>query len=204
MTNIYKNNAIYHSYVSKLTKWLKCSIITISSKEVSYCMNLSVVKEICETCSYGKEKIERRSNYLSENDFQIEYCSCDKVGYKHYAAGYCGDVDTFLKDNLTKKTKGLRRKDTAYRRYMKRVKEKRLRSIIENYGLAPHVGWVVESQRVGADGNSCGVYIKYPKNSKHQKYLKAQTSRKNRRNYIDLPTKGNKYRRVVDYWWELY
>ncbi|NMA32240.1 MAG: hypothetical protein GX941_10620 [Candidatus Methanofastidiosa archaeon] len=166
-------------------------------------MNLSVAKEICETCGYGKEEIERRSNYLSENDFRIEYCSCDKVGCKHYAAGYCGDVDAFLRDSPTTKTKGPRRKDAAYRRYMERVKKKRLRNIIENYGFTPHVGWVVESQRVDADRNLCGIYIKYPKSSKHRKYLKAKTSRKNRRNYLDLPTKGNKYRRVVDCWWEL-
>lgn len=166
-------------------------------------MSLSSVKEICGTCGYGKDEIERKDSFLGEDEFQIEFCSCEKVGYKHYAAGYCGDVDDILENEPTEETNGCRTKGIAYRRFMKRVKTKRLINIIENCGYAPHIGWVAESPNVDMEGNPCGVYIKYPRNSKFQKFLKNQTSRKIRHNF-DLPLKGNKYRRVVDYWWELY
>ena len=48
-----------------------------------------------------------------------------------------------------------------------------------------------------------GKYIKYPKNSNCQRWMKRETSRKSR-NCQDLPRKGNYYRRLFDYWWTLY
>ena len=58
----------------------------------------------------------------------------------------------------------------------------------------------------GFDGNTLlhsGKYIKYPKNSNCQRWMKRETSRKFR-NCQDLPRKGNYYRRLFDYWWTLY
>ena len=48
-----------------------------------------------------------------------------------------------------------------------------------------------------------GKYIKYPKNSRRQRWLKRVSSKKVRI-YPDLPQKGNSYRKVFDYWWSLY
>ncbi len=48
-----------------------------------------------------------------------------------------------------------------------------------------------------------GKYIKYPKNSSCQNWCKKASSARVRK-YMDLPHKGNSYRRVFDYWWTLY
>ena len=48
-----------------------------------------------------------------------------------------------------------------------------------------------------------GTYIKYPKNSSRQRWCKKASSARVRK-YMDLPSKGNSYRRVFDYWWTLY
>lgn len=48
-----------------------------------------------------------------------------------------------------------------------------------------------------------GKYIKYPKHSHCQRWMKRLTSKKTRR-CTDLVRKGNEYRRLFDYWWTLY
>ena len=66
----------------------------------------------------------------------------------------------------------------------------------------PHAGYI----DYGFDGDTLlhsGKYIKYPKNSNCQRWMKRETSRKFR-NCQDLPRKGNYYRRLFDYWWTLY
>ena len=66
----------------------------------------------------------------------------------------------------------------------------------------PHAGYI----DYGFDGDTLlhsGKYIKYPKNSNCQRWMKQETSRKFR-NCQDLPRKGNHYRRLFDYWWTLY
>ena len=64
----------------------------------------------------------------------------------------------------------------------------------------------IENIDYGFDGDTLlhsGKYIKYPKNSNCQRWMKRETSRKFR-NCQDLPRKGNYYRRLFDYWWTLY
>ena len=48
-----------------------------------------------------------------------------------------------------------------------------------------------------------GLHIQYMKSSNRQQYLKRKGNRKDRK-YHCLPKKGNLYRKVFDYWWELY
>lgn len=45
--------------------------------------------------------------------------------------------------------------------------------------------------------------FQYMKSSRRQQYLKRNGNRKVRK-YRCLPKKGNQYRKVFDYWWELY
>lgn len=74
--------------------------------------------------------------------------------------------------------------------------------IINYGGYAPHRGYV----DWGFDGRTLlhtGTYIKYPKNSNCQKWMKKETGRRVR-NCHDVPAKGNYYRRLFDYWWTLY
>ena len=48
-------------------------------------------------------------------------------------------------------------------------------------------------------------YVKYPKNSNTQKWLKRYSNRRFRRNIIDeLPIKSNYNRKYTEYWWTLW
>lgn len=89
----------------------------------------------------------------------------------------------------------------AYRRMMNERKFKRLYRIV-TCCYVPHAGYTswsyVDGQHVPT-----GTYIKYPKNSNRQRWCKKASSARVRR-YMDLPGKGNSYRRVFDYWWTLY
>ena len=92
------------------------------------------------------------------------------------------------------------------RRRLRRVrdiqKSDRLLHIINYGGCAPHRGYI----DWGFDGRTLlhtGKYIKYPKNSNCQRWIKRKTGRQIRR-YRNAPLKGNFYRRLFDYWWTLY
>ena len=88
------------------------------------------------------------------------------------------------------------------RRIMKVHKNDALLKIINYGGYAPHRGYV----DWGFNGRTLlhsGQYIKYPKNSNCQRWMKKATSRRIR-NIKEVPTKGNYYRRLFDYWWTLY
>ena len=94
-----------------------------------------------------------------------------------------------------------RRTGQAYRRRM-HIKKNDDLLIIVTRQYAPHAGYV----DWGFDGRTLlhsGKYIKYKKNSNCQRWMKRETSRKFRRR-LDLPRKGNAYRRLFDYWWTLY
>ena len=94
-----------------------------------------------------------------------------------------------------------RRTGRAYRRMMKEQKFKRLfRIVTQDY--RPYAGYVDWSY-VGSRWVPTGKYIKYPKNSNCQRWCK-KVSNARVRKYMDLPSKGNSYRRVFDYWWTLY
>lgn len=74
--------------------------------------------------------------------------------------------------------------------------------VINYGGYAPHRGYI----DWGFSGRTLlhtGKYIKYPKNSNCQRWIKRETSRRIRR-CRDVPVKGNYYRRLFDYWWTLY
>ena len=94
-----------------------------------------------------------------------------------------------------------RRSGTAYRREMRIRKNDRLMRIVTR-SYVPHAGYI----DYGFNGETLlhsGKYIKYPKNSNCQRWIKRETSRRFR-NCMDIPSKGNYYRRLFDYWWTLY
>ena len=90
----------------------------------------------------------------------------------------------------------------AYRRRMRKTKDIRLRKIIKGRRYTLHAGYIpydwVDGVWVPTDGD----YIRYPKNSNMQKYLKKQSKRKVRRS--KLPLQGNNYRKVMEYRWKFY
>ena len=107
-----------------------------------------------------------------------------------------------LMENSEKELGHPRRTRRRYRRRKGQEKTDRRLAIIQLSGYAPHRGYV----DWGFEGKTLlytGKYIKYPKNSKCQRWLKRVSSKKVRACSY-LPQKGNGYRKVFDYWWALY
>lgn len=82
------------------------------------------------------------------------------------------------------------------------AKNDMLLHIINYGGYAPHRGYI-DWGFAGESLLHTGKYIKYPKNSNCQRWMKKETGRRIR-HCKDIPTKGNYYRRIFDYWWTLY
>ena len=97
---------------------------------------------------------------------------------------------------------GRRRTGRRYRRRKEQEKSDRRLAIAQLPGYAPHRGYV-DWSFAGSTLLHTGQYIKYPKNSKCQQWLK-RVSGKKVRSCPCLPHKGNGYRKVFDYWWSLY
>lgn len=89
----------------------------------------------------------------------------------------------------------------AYRRRMQTKKDIRLRKIIAERRYTPYAGYIHYSWVDGV-WQPIGDYIRYPKNSNIQKYLKRQSKRKVRRS--ELALQGNSYRKCMEYRWEFY
>lgn len=107
-------------------------------------------------------------------------------------------ITTLLTEQPNQEKKQSRR---PYAREIRVKKNDRLLRIIQRHYM-PHAGYV----DCGFDGTTLlhsGKYIKYPKHSNCQRWMKRLTSKKTRRR-PDLARKGNEYRRLFDYWWTLY
>lgn len=134
---------------------------------------------------------------------ECPYCSddwCDKVGEKLSLYGICDDAVTTIhmnRINTNRQNRGL-----AYRRRMRRKKNKRRRDIIKTCGYHPPAGWL-DYEWVGGVYTDIGTHIKYPRDSNAQRFLKRESNKKVRRYKGDIH-KGNSYRKLFDYWWELY
>lgn len=81
------------------------------------------------------------------------------------------------------------------KRSLRRVKKKKKTKNLINKTSRECIGFVWSDEN--------GNYIKRSKNSNAQRFLKRQSARKWRR-CRNAPTKGNYYRRLLDYWWELF
>lgn len=97
---------------------------------------------------------------------------------------------------------GKRNRGLAYRRRMKHKKEKRRRDIIKVSGCYFHGGWL-EREYINGIYMIIGTYIKYPSDSNAQQFLKRVSNKKVRR-YRGEIHKGSLYKKLFDYWWELY
>lgn len=95
-----------------------------------------------------------------------------------------------------------RRTGWQYRRRKGQEKSDHRLAIVQLSGYAPHRGYV-DWDFEGRTLLNTGKYIRYPKNSKCQRWLK-RVSNKKVRACPNLPKNGNGYRRVFDYWWTLY
>ena len=96
-----------------------------------------------------------------------------------------------------------RRSGRRYRRWQSIRHSDRLLFLIQHSGYAPNIGYIIGDYEGKKTLLHSGLYIQYMKSSNHQQYLKRRGSHRVRK-YGDLPSKGNHYRKVFDYWWELY
>ena len=88
-----------------------------------------------------------------------------------------------------------------YRRRMTAKKERRLKKILTTYGRPPRAGYV-ECGWVDGVWKPVGGYVKRPKNSNIQKYLKRQSRRLVRRS--EPFQNGNSYRKCMEYQWRFW
>ena len=96
-----------------------------------------------------------------------------------------------------------RRTGRQYRRSQSIRHSDHLLFLIQHSGYAPNMGYIIgDYERITTLLHS-GLHIQYMKSSNRQQYLKRKGNRKVRK-YRCLPKKGNQYRKVFDYWWELY
>ena len=96
--------------------------------------------------------------------------------------------------------KGKRKTGKAYRRMMTvRHQKERMRIVRRVYfSGAGYVDWDV----VDGKFQPVGTYVKYPKNSNAQRYLKTCANRTVRRRKESF--RGGQYRKCFDYQWNLY
>ena len=92
-------------------------------------------------------------------------------------------------------------RDRGYRRSMKNKKDKRLRQIIYRKGYCPNVGWI-EYNLINGRWTETGKYIKPSSGSRKQKVLKRHSNKIVRKSAFS--NKGNGYRKLCEYWWEIY
>ncbi len=100
-------------------------------------------------------------------------------------------------DRLKEKEKVRRRRKAEIR------KGDRWLHIARDWGRNPHAGYIERSFTARTLVHS-GRYITYFKSSRSRVDLKQETSAAARRYRYDFPVKGNSYRRLIDFWWELY
>ena len=88
----------------------------------------------------------------------------------------------------------------SQRKYQGQQKDDRLLSLVRLPGYFPYRGYLTCDVSTKSLLHT-GVYIKYPKSSNRQRHLKRQSAKRVRKN--PLHGKGNQYRKVFDYKWEL-
>lgn len=111
--------------------------------------------------------------------------------------GQCSDAEISSEEKTRNRA---RKTGRAYRRRMNYLKKKRLMEIVKTgCNRSFYKNWEC------ADGSFHRLYdyIRYPKNSNRKRFLKNCSNRKIRREREES-MKGNQYRKIFDYWWELY
>ena len=139
----------------------------------------------CDECPICEE-LEHRIKIAKElnDEPQLEYCSCEKIGTPFYSGGYCEDAQ---QEEKTKKDNP-RKTGRANRRHFKETKfKKRKKMCKEQY---PNF-WLGKEEK----------YIMKPKNSKAKKLFKKKSNKTIRKNNIYVLTKNkNYYKKMCDKW----
>ena len=150
----------------------------------------------CDECPMC-DGIERRIKLSEEGyDLQLEYCWCDKVGGSFLLYGQCPDSVQYKKAAVMA---GKRKTGSEYRREMKSKSFYRRREICGR-SCNPSVG-MVKSDYIDGEWVD-GSYIKYSSRSSRQRCYKKHSNKRVRK--MDVPMRGNGYRKQFDYKWILY
>lgn len=147
-------------------------------------------KIACESCPYVADE------YVL--GMQIIKCWCNKLGGRIIEFGSCDDEEGRMSKNPYRREHTL----NSYKREVKyKQKIKKLAKLCEEKWYAP-------AYPVGVDGHYIDdyenmTYVKRVWRGSRSKYLKQQSNRKLRRYKGDVPNFGG-YKRVFDFWWEMY
>lgn len=126
---------------------------------------------------------------------------CNKVGGKIWWAGYCGDAyeDKPLTKRISRKIHRFNKHERVekQKRYLKALYEKTFHSYPSSALPMNKFGrWADESEEVV-------YYMRVWRKERSSKYIKRQCNHKVRR-YKGEISRGNSYRRLAEFWWEMY
>lgn len=158
-------------------------------------------KIVCDECPVicGLERQIKIANKYGMKP-QIEYCRCNKTGNgEFYIHGFCSEA---FENEAKAPHNNPRQTGRAYRRTQARRKDKKRRQIIERYAYRPNIGYL-KHNFVNGEWKVVGSHIQYPNGSNRQKFLKRESNKKVRR-YTKSISSGGGYRKLFDYWWNLY
>ena len=163
----------------------------------------------CRDCPYIKEDFDRKTQDITDEYDLDEYeqsCWCDKTGGKVWWCGQCSDS---IDDIPPQKNRSKQRKRSKRERDFKH--KQKLKFLADNLQYYPSPAYYKDKEFVGWS-NGGYVPIKKPyykrqyrdnhKNGRY-KWYKNYANRQVRRYNGELHSKGNCYRKVYDFWWEV-
>lgn len=159
----------------------------------------------CKQCPYIKAEYFHKVDQAFDGfEYDIEQsCWCDKVGGKLSWNVYCSDsygIDHPVVHHMKMKKRSKRERDEKYK--------KQLRFLSNNGSRYPYGAIWVDRKWIKGKGY---IFLKSPYykriyRSNHSGNSKKMKVRSNRciRRYKDEISKGGSYKKIFDYWWELY
>ena len=142
--------------------------------------------ELCTTCPY--------INYKTGENITEKYC--EKLGTRISQTGCCEEVDNLKKNIPYRHNRSL----NSYKRDVKR--KNKLKRIANAEYAWMSFGWKTENDWWSDDPGE-KLYVKRHYRGKRSKYIKKIAARKARKFTGDLAN-GSQYKKLYDFWWELY
>lgn len=144
----------------------------------------------CSNCPYITDELEN----------QIEECWCDKLGERIGTFDCCCEEDE--EGEMSRKSYRREREMNSYKRDVKyKERMKKLAKVCEDRWYAPV--YPVSSDGHYIDNLEDMAYVKRVWRGSRSKYLKQQSNKKLRQYKGDVPNCSG-YKKVFDFWWELY
>lgn len=161
----------------------------------------------CRDCPYIKEDFYRRTQGITDEYALDEFersCWCEKTGGKIWRYGQCEDTYDSIPPQINRSKQ---RKRNKRERDLKHKQQLKFLAKYVDYYPAP----VIYTKEIWINGygfidNPKPYYKKlYRDNHKggRYKYYKKYSNRQVRRYKGELHGKGNQYRKIFDYWWEV-